>query len=498
MNNKKAIYDGYLTSAMHESDLIIKLDSIQEKTVKDDGVIYTPWAIVQEMIRIAEPTPEMNIIEPSCGHGAFLIGLLYYMHEKHGLSGEALYNWFVSKVSCVEISEKTIVELKETLSVYFLKHFQLIIEEECFNNVYCHDGLTFENGRVFDLCIGNPPYIRAKNLEPGYLKFLKENYVSCKKGTIDIYLAFIEKYSGTAGSLVFITPNSFLTSNTGVVLKDLLKDKLTLLIDFKEKKIFNDASVYTCIFKTVLNHHTTKLSYGNEIGHLTQIEKSELSQDLSVSAGLFDTVLSGIATLCDGVYLVKKAKDGKFYATYDGCTYEIEKEMIVPYLKITKIKSNKLSNIDYMIYPYDKDKTVILESELQEKFPLTYTYLSGVKGRLLQRDKGKTDKYESWYAYGRKQGLHTITDNIVIIIPQMMGGQCQPRRINISTLLKQYGKLVFTSGFVIPQNKENKKDCDYILSEVFTNFTKKHGRAWPGKNESYFSLTSKQVKKFTT
>ena len=77
-------------------------------------------------------------------------------------------------------------------------------------------------------------------------------------------MAFIEHYSNTAESLVFITPNSFLTSNTGVVLKDLLMDKLTLLVDFKEKKIFKDASVYTCIFKTVLNSFTTEMSYGND------------------------------------------------------------------------------------------------------------------------------------------------------------------------------------------------------------------------------------------
>lgn len=496
MNNNKEIYKEYLTSQMHESDLIIRLDSIQEKTVKDDGVIYTPWNIVQEMIEIAEPTPEMNIIEPSCGHGAFLIGLLYYMNAKHGLTGKELYKWFVRKVSCVETSQNSIVELKEILSVYFLKHFKMAVKPEKFTNVYCHDGLTFDNGVHFDLCIGNPPYIRAKNLEPDYLKYLKENYESCKKGTIDIYLAFIEKYSNTAESLVFITPNSFLTSNTGIVLKDLLIDKLTLLVDFKEKKIFKDASVYTCIFKTVQNSFTTEMSYGNDLKKLSFISKSETFNNISDDDGLFDTVLSGVATLCDSVYIVRKAKDDKYYATHDGITYEIENEMIVPYLKITKIKSDNLSNIDYMLYPYKDNKIIIPEIELKDTYPLTYVYLLAVKERLQQRDKGKTEKYESWYAYGRKQGLHTITEKFIIIVPQMIGGECKPHLINISNLLTQYGKIVFTSGFVVPQNKENKTACDYILGEKFIDFAKKNGKAWPGKVESYFSLTSKQIKKF--
>ena len=497
MNNKKEIYKEYLTSQMHESDLIVKLDSIQEKTVKDDGVIYTPWNIVQEMVSIAEPSISMNIIEPSCGHGAFLIGLLYYMNEKHNLAGKELYSWFKEKVVGVEISQNTVDELKEILSVYFLKHFKLSIKPTDFTNIYCHDGLTFDNGIHFDLCIGNPPYIRAKNLEPEYLRFLKDTYKSCKKGTIDIYFAFIEKYSTSADTLVFITPNSFLTSNAGLALRNNIADKLTFLVDFKEKKIFKDASVYTCILKTVVVGSTAEMIYGNELDKVELKNKSEIFGKLDDEDGLVDTVLSGIATLCDSVYIVRKNKDNKFYATHNLQSYEIESEIIVPYLKLTKVKSSKdISNIDYMIYPYNDDKTVIPEVELQEKFPLTYKYLLAVKERLLQRDKGKTDKYESWYAYGRKQGLHHITEKYIIIVPQMIGGECKPHKIDITNLLNNFGKIVFTSGFVVPQNKENKVACEYILGEQFIEFAKRNGKAWPGKYESYYSLTAKQIKKF--
>lgn len=495
VSNKKELYRKYLASQMHESDLIIQLDSMQEKMVKDDGVIYTPWNIVQSMIEIAEPTPEMNIIEPSCGHGVFLIGLLYCMNEKYGLAGKELHEWFVKKVSCVDISENTIIEVKEILSVYFLKHFKLLVRSDGFNNIHCHDGLTFNSGVTFDLCIGNPPYIRAKNIKPEYLQFLKDNYVSCKKGAIDIYLAFIEKYSNTAKKLVFITPNSFLTSNTGTALKRLLMDKLTLLVDFKEKRIFKDANVYTCIFKTVLDSSATEIIYSNTLSNYAVISKGEIFHNVNDSKGIIETVLSGVATLCDSLYVVKKAKDGKFYTTYNGVSYEIENGMIAPYLKITKIRDNNLSNINYMLYPYGDNKAIIPELELKETYPLTHAYLLAVKERLLQRDKGKTEKYESWYAYGRKQGLHTITENIVII-PQMIGGECKPLLINISNLLEQYKKIVFTSGFIVPQTEESKVACEHILGEHFIDFAKKNGRAWPGKKGLYFSLTSRQIKKF--
>jgi len=497
MSIKNKIYEEYLTGKIDESSLIFKLDCLQEKTVKDDGVIYTPWYIVKKIIEIASPTINMNIIEPSCGHGIFLIGLLDYFKNKFKLNGEQLFTWFNEKITAVEISQNTINELKEILSIYFLKHFNLKITPNQFSNIYCHDGLTFQNEKHFDLCIGNPPYIRAKNLEVNYLKYLKSNYTSCKKGTIDIYFAFIEKYSNLSDNLVFITPNSFLTSNAGLVLKNTIMDKLTLLIDFKEKKIFKDANVYTCIFKTVLVGSTEKIIYGNEIDKTEIKNKNEIFNQLNNDDGLITNVLSGIATLCDSVYIVKKAKNGDFYATYQSVNYPIEKDIVVPYLKLTKIKSSEdLFNIDYMIYPYNDDKTIIAEDILKENFPLLYNYFLSVKNRLSQRDKGKIDKYESWYAYGRKQGLHKITVNHVIIIPKMIGGACKPHKIDISYLLDNFGKIVFTSGFIIPQNQENKFASDYILNEKFIEFAKKNGKVWPGKNENYYSLTAKQIKNF--
>ena len=41
-----------------------------------------------------------------------------------------------------------------------------------------------------------------------------------------------------------------------------------------------------------------------------------------------------------------------------------------------------------------------------KKYPKCYEYLYAIKNELSKRDKGKK-KYESWYAYGRKQGVDT-------------------------------------------------------------------------------------------
>ena len=61
-----------------------------------------------------------------------------------------------------------------------------------------------------------------------------------------------------------------------------------------------------------------------------------------------------------------------------------------------------------MIFPYyikDGQAIIIGESELRITFPYTYTYLLSQREQLAERDKGKTDKYPTWYAYGRTQSL---------------------------------------------------------------------------------------------
>lgn len=496
---KEEIYKDYINNFIAESELIERLDCLQSKKIKLGGVIYTPWEIVEAMIGFAKPNPSMSIIEPSCGHGAFLLGLLNYMRSVYSLHGQELFEWFRNKVVGVEIEQNTVNELKEILVLYFLKHFNLSIKLTDFKNIHCHDGLSFGGGKTFDLCIGNPPYIRAKNLDIEYLMNLKLNYESCKKGTIDVYFAFIEKYLLCAKSLVFITPNSFLTSKSGSILKERLIGKITLLIDFKEKKVFKDASVYACIFNAMSVNTGVDIVYGNDLDKTKLIKKEQLTKlfgALEVKENLIDTVLSGVATLCDSAYIVKKGKDEKFYATNNCISYEIEKEIVVPYLKLTKIKSQKdLNNIAYMICPYNEDKTIISELELKKKYPLAYKYLLTVKERLLKRDKGKVDKYESWYAYGRKQGLHQIKQRYIISIPQMIGGACKPQRLDISNILRAFGKIVFTSGFIIPQNEKNKSDCDFVLGNDFLMFAKTNGKVWEGKQENYYSLTSKQIKR---
>lgn len=493
MESKKQILDSYLNDTIEIHELIIELDNLQEKERKSKGVIYTPWEIVKKMVEINHINYDTTIIEPSCGHGIFLFGILEHMRLNLKMSPELLFNWFLTHVFAVEINVNTIIELREVLYYYFKKQ-GLIVQEKDFKNIIDSDSLIFEMNMHFDLCIGNPPYIRARDLNKNYLSFLKTNFTSCEAGNIDIYYAFIEKFSKMAQNLCFITPNGFINNKSAISLRKLILDRMNYLIDFKEKLVFPNARTYTCIFK-LGSTKTSSIEYSNDLNEIVKIiEKEELFSLAKKTKPNIEPVLSGIATLCDIAFLVKKEKN-KYYATFDGAKYEIEKSLVVPYLKLTKQKSSDIT-LKYMIYPYDKNRTIINETFLKTHFPLAYHYLEKVKPLLKKRDKGETSKYEAWYAFGRRQGLHEFRTKEIITIPLMIGKVCLPQKLNIEELLNEYTNIVFSSGYVIPIDERNEKSANLILTQEFLDYAKKLGRPWPGKDVSYYSLNPKQIRQF--
>jgi hypothetical protein len=484
--SKEVIYKRYLDGQINEYQMIQELDTIQTKSVKESGVIYTPKDIVDYMIDLAKPTPEETIVEPSCGHGVFVFSLFDYMKKNYDLKGSDLYYWFMQQVTCVDFSENTVAELREMLSIYFEKEMKVSNFPESFTNVKFQDSL-FNKDKPYDLAIGNPPYVRTKNLEPEYLDKLRKAFKSCEKGNIDIYYAFIERYFKMSKRICFITPNGFLNNMSGKRLYSLINNNISTLIDFKDKLVFKDARTYTTIFIAERDVTFTGRQYGNDIDQILEYKENPI-ETAALNIKNAD-VLSGIATLADFVYLVKKGDDGKFYATFDTIDYEIEKDILAPYFKITKIKSDVFEH-DYMICPYDSNYRIISEDTMRSKYPMTMAYLDVTRKRLMQRDKGKTSKYDSWYAYGRKQGLHKISSKKVLVVPLMIGYSCVPLELDITAQIAEFGRVLFTSGFIVTDN------YDSLLTDEFYAFAKSFGKPWPGKDVPYYGITAKHLKSF--
>lgn len=120
----------------------------------------------------------------------------------------------------------------------------------------------------------------------------------------------------------------------------------------------------------------------------------------------------GIATLSNKTYIFKPvAEDDNYYylESKDG-RYPIEKAICRNVINSNKLNSEVSfeSIIEKLIFPYcinEGRATIIEESVMKTIFPYTYTYLLSQRKQLATRDKGKTDKYPTWYAYGRTQSL---------------------------------------------------------------------------------------------
>lgn len=107
----------------------------------------------------------------------------------------------------------------------------------------------------FDVVIGNPPYVNAMEIKRSYtleaFNYIKENYETAK-GTVDLYIYFFEKGLSLlkkGGVLAYITPNRYLSASYGTALRSFILEHYSFyqLIDYSDKRVFEDASTYPVI-----------------------------------------------------------------------------------------------------------------------------------------------------------------------------------------------------------------------------------------------------------
>lgn len=524
MSEFEKISQAFLSDTLSIEQWVRSVDALREKQMKKSGVVYTPWHVVQKMCVLLDPKEEQSVIEPSVGHGIFVFGLLEWMRTVKKLGQKRLFDYALKKIHALDIDEQSVQELRQMLCVYVQKYCAQKVCSNIWVNIKSGDGLDvqkhFDAKIAFDVCIGNPPYVRTKHLDAKYLGLLRERFKSCKKGNVDLYYAFIECYQNPqiAKQMCLIVPNGFLSNTSGAMLMQMLENKWVHLMNFEDQLIFPNARTYTCIMhvsnqtpKRAVDPSRWSLCNGAPVDwSVLSVEHKEVDQKsywYSGAKGTFELrvqgartkkakktklVLSGIATLADKVYEVFKDQNG-YYGMIEGTRYDIESTYVVPYLKITKYASAKSGKSQYMLYPYDEKKTLIGQEQWMQNAPKAWSYLQACAARLAKRDKGKTDKYESWYAYGRKQGLHQVDAKEVVIVPALIGGLCVPKKINWSQLKGSSSAVVFTSGYVVPLSETIKQACAYLLSDAFLKDLEKVGKAWAGKDAPYYAISALQL-----
>jgi len=474
------------------------------------GQIFTPdWIVKIILDKLNYNNKEIlsrYIFEPGCGSGNFLIEIVdRYINyaKKNNYDNDAIKIDLENYIYGIEVDREAydicIDRLNNLIKKYDLKDVKW--------KIFHDDILNIEKNIFpkFDYIVGNPPYVRVHNLDKKDLFNIKNNYLFCKNGIIDLFLVFYEIgiFSlSEKGMLGFITPNSFIHNSTYVDFRNFLKKEKIIkeLIDFKESSIFDNVSTYNAIMILDKNHKSNNLDYyeycNHKLVHINKINLEEQSDkkwnfvnkddniflnsivNSSKKISNFATVQYGFATLLDKVFILEE-KDIEIN--------KIEREICYPVVKGSKYDGKEIKY--KIIYPYFLKGNfweAIPEYDIKKQFPNTYNYLLSHKADL---EKRSLDKKAQWYEYGRSQGIQTMHNQKLVISPIFKD------KINIFKIDKE---IMVYSGIYLFIDAKSDYTLDYFLEILKSNKFIKYARM-VGKDMSggYKTLNTKTIKDFS-
>lgn len=414
-----------------------------------NGAIYTPNDIRAYIVNQTLDDRNINfqtikIADISCGCSGFLYTASKELRQR---TGNTYASIFQNNIFGLDIQEYSVTRSKLLLSLLAISEGEDI--EQFHFNIHQGDTLIFNWSEVindfqgFEIIVGNPPYVSARNLDTE----AKENvklWEVCSTGNPDLYIPFFQiGYENLApnGILGYITMNTFFKSLNGRALRRYFEDNRIAIriIDFGTHQIFKSKSTYTCIcflenaeqnfveyYKSVSKELPNNRNLYSRVNFRNldakkgwNLNNNEIISRIEAVGNPFGKLYKtrhGIATLRNDLYIFKPvAEDDDFFYLQNGNLYPIEKGICKDILN-----SNKLSrSIDFdsvrekVLFPYnDENKPKALEEEfLKDMFPEAYKYFKKKKEELAKRDKGKGE-YEKWFAFGRTQSLEKVGNKL--------------------------------------------------------------------------------------
>lgn len=488
-----------------------------------NGAIYTPseireYIISQSFRKVGNQLLNAKIADISCGCSGFLYSAAKEIKRRTGNSYQII---FQNQIFGLDIQEYSVTRSKLLLSLLAISEGEDI--EQFHFNIHQGDTLIFNWSEVindfqgFDVIVGNPPYVSARNLDVSSKENVKLWEV-CSTGNPDLYIPFFQiGYENLApnGILGYITMNTFFKSLNGRALRRYFEEnRITIrIIDFGTHQIFKSKSTYTCIcflenaeqnfveyYKSVTKELPNNRNLYNKVNfhnldakkgwNLNNNEVISRIESVGTPFGELYKTRHGIATLRNDLFIFKPvAEDEDFFYLQNGNLYPIEKGICKDILN-----SNKLSRcIDFdnvrekVLFPYnDENKPKALEEEfLKDVFPEAYKYLKKKKQELAMRDKGE-GKYEKWFAFGRTQSLEKVENKLFF-----------PKYSDKTPdfLISNDIDLLFYNGLaVIGHSEEEMLLAKKIMeSRLFWYYIKKTSKPY---SSNYYSLNGNYINNF--
>lgn len=187
------------------------------------GQYFTPYEIASFMVGLISKQGRLKILDPCCGEGVFI---------------EALLNKGFKNINALEIDNALGLKYRKYIN------YNSFVSEE-FKNKY-------------DVIIGNPPYIRWKNLDTKLKNELQHNslwndYFNSLCDYLYIFILKAIELLGEGGQLIYITPAYWLHTKHALSLRNYMIENghFESIYHFCETPIFDQVNSSIIIFKYI-------------------------------------------------------------------------------------------------------------------------------------------------------------------------------------------------------------------------------------------------------
>lgn len=388
------------------------------------GVVMTKPQIVELMLDLVGYTTQEDLsarclLEPSVGHGAFLLeAIKRLLASTPDLQESSILNCFYA----CDIDQENVNSTRESASQILKSHgFSSKVASRLVSSwVRCEDFLLSEPERQFDFVVGNPPYIRIEQLDERLQLLYRESF-STIFDRADLYVAFIEKALGlisSTGKMSYICADRWTLNKYGKKLRKYVTDRFGVeyYIDMKNESPFeSEVSAYPSIFvfgpktsqptkvatlpdcnpetlRKVASKKRTKLvrSYkewfsGEDPWVITSPEHLRTLRELedrfcSLASYPGMRVGIGVATGCDSFYIVSNSAD-------------IEGELLLPLVKREDLAEGKISDAGRCVINTFKPEGGVIDLSM---FPRFREYLRDSEARIKKRHVAEKNP-KAWY-----------------------------------------------------------------------------------------------------
>lgn len=335
------------------------------------------------------------------------------------------------------------------------------------------DWNSINNGNLFSVIIGNPPYVNTEGMHAllpiPEVEIYKKKYKTSHK-QFDKYFIFIEqavRKTAENGYICYIVPNKFFKIGAGEKLRALIsKDQMLVsLDDFGDAQLFEDKTIYSSILLLQKTKQDTfvysSIDSANKLWAGEEVNKIELNapilnklpwrlttdmdflamlqklDQISVPLTKHTEIFNGIQTSAERPTPIYWFSSEDIIAEYqdtieirrDGHNCTIEKAILRPYFKPTRQDERGLNSYSVLqtdkriIFPYDGAGHLIPIDEMKASYPGTYAYFEAYYDRLVPKcvsDFGIRDvpnaTADTWYQYGRTQALTAFINTPKLIV----------------------------------------------------------------------------------